>query len=159
MTETRSPETYIGYSRAKNFVSPGGAVKDVSHLYSTEAPRVDQWSLGGDWTVGEQKATLNKEGRSTAFACDLHLVLGSADEGKQIRFRATIDGAAPGADHGADTDADRRGVSTSIGFISSLARAAASRITPSISSFLIRVYRPTRLPLGERTDARQVLDG
>ena len=41
---------------------------------------------------------------------DLHLVLGSADEGKQIRFRATIDGAAPGADHGADTDADRRGV-------------------------------------------------
>ena len=63
MTETQSPETYIGYSRAENFVSPGGAVKDVSHLYSTEAPRVDQWSLGGDWTVGEQKATLNKEGR------------------------------------------------------------------------------------------------
>ena len=55
MTETQSPETYIGYSRAENFVSPGGAVKDVSHVYATDAPRLDQWSLGGDWTVGEEK--------------------------------------------------------------------------------------------------------
>jgi thiol-disulfide isomerase/thioredoxin len=113
MTETQSPETYIGYSRAENFVSPGGAVKDVSHVYATEAPRLDQWSLAGDWTVGEEKATLNKEGGRIAYrfrARDLHLVLGSADEGKEIRFRVTIDGAAPGADHGADTDADGSGV-------------------------------------------------
>ena len=39
-------------------------------------------------------------------ARDLHLVLGPADEGKQIRFRVTIDGSAPAADHGADTDAE-----------------------------------------------------
>ena len=113
MTETQSPETYIGYSRAENFVSPGGAVKDESHVYVTEAPKLDQWSLGGDWTVGEEKATLNKEGGRIAYrfrARDLHLVLGSADEGKQIRFRVTIDGAAPGADHGADIDADGRGI-------------------------------------------------
>jgi cytochrome c biogenesis protein CcdA/thiol-disulfide isomerase/thioredoxin len=113
MIETQSPETYIGYSRAENFISPGGAVKDASHVYATEAARLDQWSLGGDWTIGEEKATLNKEGGRITYrfrARDLHLVLGSADEGKQIRFRVTVDGAAPGADHGADTDADGRGV-------------------------------------------------
>jgi hypothetical protein len=42
MTETQSPETYIGYSRARNFVSPGGGVKDASHVYATEAPNLDQ---------------------------------------------------------------------------------------------------------------------
>jgi cytochrome c biogenesis protein CcdA/thiol-disulfide isomerase/thioredoxin len=113
MTETQSPETYIGYSRTENFVSKGGVVKDVSNVYTMEAPKLDQWSLGGDWIVGEEKATLNKEGGRITYrfrARDLHLVLGSADEGKQIRFRVTIDGATPGADHGADTDADGRGV-------------------------------------------------
>ena len=77
-----------------------------------DAPKLDQWSLGGDWTIGEEKATLNKEGGRIAYrfrARDLHLVLGSADEGKQIRFRVTIDGAAPGTDHGADIDADGHG--------------------------------------------------
>jgi cytochrome c biogenesis protein CcdA/thiol-disulfide isomerase/thioredoxin len=113
MTETQSPETYLGYSRAEHFVSSGGAVKDASHVYALETPKLDQWSLGGDWTIGEEKATLNKEGGRIAYrfrARDLHLVLGSADEGKQIRFRVTIDGAAPGADHGADTDADGHGL-------------------------------------------------
>ena len=112
MTETQSPETYVGYARAENFVSPGGPVKDESHSYVLEAPKLDQWSLGGDWTIGEEKATLNKEGGRIAYrfrARDLHLVLGSADEGKQIRFRVTIDGAAPGTDHGADIDADGHG--------------------------------------------------
>ncbi len=113
MTETQSPETYIGYSRAANFVSPGGAVKDESHDYALATPKLDQWSLGGDWTIGEEKATLNKEGGRITYrfrARDLHLVLGPTTEEKQIRFRVTIDGAAPGADHGADTDADGHGV-------------------------------------------------
>ncbi|MGO9046889.1 MAG: cytochrome c biogenesis protein DipZ [Xanthobacteraceae bacterium] len=113
MVETQSPETYIGYSRAENFISPGGAVKDESHVYATETPRLDQWSLSGDWTIGQEKATLNKEGGRITYrfrARDLHLVLGPAAEGRQIRFRVTIDGMAPGADHGADVDADGRGV-------------------------------------------------
>jgi cytochrome c biogenesis protein CcdA/thiol-disulfide isomerase/thioredoxin len=152
MTETQSPETYVGYSRAENFISPGGVVKDESHVYATETPKLGQWSLDGDWTVGEEKATLNKEGGRIAYrfrARDLHLVLGSADDGSQIRFRVTIDGAAPGADHGADTDATGVALSTSTGFTSSFARVAASRITPSRSSFLIRGCRPTRSPSAE----------
>src|SRR5262249_36965465 len=43
-------------------------------------------------------------------ARDLHLVLGPGTDGKPIRFRVTIDGNTPGADHGTDTDADGQGV-------------------------------------------------
>jgi hypothetical protein len=34
----------------------------------------------------------------------VHLVLGPARAGRAVRFRVTIDGQAPGADHGADVD-------------------------------------------------------
>jgi len=38
------------------------------------------------------------------------LVLGPSADGKPVRFRVRIDGKAPGADHGMDTDADGNGV-------------------------------------------------
>jgi hypothetical protein len=41
-------------------------------------------------------------------ARDLHLVLGSPI-GKPLRFRVTLDGKAPGADHGLDVDAAGNG--------------------------------------------------
>jgi hypothetical protein len=42
-------------------------------------------------------------------ARDLHLVLGPGPHGKPIRFRVTIEGHEPAADHGADTDAHGSG--------------------------------------------------
>ena len=42
-------------------------------------------------------------------ARDLHLVLGPASDGKPVRFRVTLDGKAPGADHGEDCDANGEG--------------------------------------------------
>jgi hypothetical protein len=45
-------------------------------------------------------------------ARDLHLVLGPSSDGKPIRFCITLDGKAPGDDHGADTDADGYGTVT-----------------------------------------------
>jgi cytochrome c biogenesis protein CcdA/thiol-disulfide isomerase/thioredoxin len=113
MIESQSPETYIGYSRAENFVSPGGAARDKSHVYAAETPKLDQWALSGDWTVNGESATLNQEGGRMVYrfrARDLHLVLGPVTEGKRIRFRVTIDGMAPGVDHGADVDADGGGI-------------------------------------------------
>jgi hypothetical protein len=44
------------------------------------------------------------------YARDLHLVLGPGPDGKPIRFRVRLDGNAPGANHGADTDANGDGV-------------------------------------------------
>ena len=110
--DDRSPETYIGYARADNFVSPGGAVRDGSHIYAAGKPQLNEWSLSGDWTIGEERARLNRKDGSIVYrfhARDLHLVLGAAN-GKPIRFRVTIDGKPPGDSHGADVDADGQGV-------------------------------------------------
>jgi cytochrome c biogenesis protein CcdA/thiol-disulfide isomerase/thioredoxin len=113
LTTNQSPETYLGYNRAENFVSPGGLVQDQPHAYVAATPQRNQWSLSGDWTVSGENATLDEKGGRIVYrfhARDLHLVLGPAADGKPVRFRVTIDGAAPGADHGSDTDADGRGV-------------------------------------------------
>jgi cytochrome c biogenesis protein CcdA/thiol-disulfide isomerase/thioredoxin len=107
-----SPETYIGYNRADNFASPGGIVEDEAHDYAAAPLALNQWSLRGDWTVRAEHAALDKPNGRIAYrfhARDLHLVLGLAPEGKPVRFRVTIDGVPPGADHGVDVDADGRG--------------------------------------------------
>jgi hypothetical protein len=113
LSASQSPETYLGYNRAENFVSPGGIVQDQPHVYAAATPQRNQWSLSGDWTVSGENATLDEQGGRIVYrfhARDLHLVLGPATDGKPVRFRVTIDGAAPGADHGSDTDADGQGV-------------------------------------------------
>lgn len=112
-SDDQSPETYIGYGRARNFASSGGIVENERHLYASASLLLNQWSLSGDWTVGGENAVLNGVGGSIVYrfhARDLHLVLGPAADGKPIRFRVTIDGNVPGADHGTDSDADGQGV-------------------------------------------------
>jgi hypothetical protein len=110
-----SPETYIGYERAANFAG-GPAKQDVSTSYETPYPlQLNQWGLGGRWTVGADKGVLDRAGGSITFlfhARDLHLVLGQGADGKPVRFRVTIDSHAPGASHGADSDANGNGVVT-----------------------------------------------
>jgi hypothetical protein len=105
----------VGYERAENFISPGGAVQDTRHVYATAAPRLNEWALSGDWTIGKEDAVLNDKGGGIVFrfhARDLHLVLGPGPDGKPVRFRVTIDGMAPGASHGMDADADGQGIVT-----------------------------------------------
>lgn len=112
-SDVKSPETYVGYNRADNFVSPGGIVEDEKHDYASAPLQLNQWSLSGDWTVGAENAALNKQDGRIAYrfhARDLHLVLGPAADNKPIRFRVSIDGAAPGTNHGADIDAGGQGV-------------------------------------------------
>jgi cytochrome c biogenesis protein CcdA/thiol-disulfide isomerase/thioredoxin len=111
----RSPETYVGYRRAENFRSPGGLAKDLPHAYAAPSYLdTDQWALSGTWTVDPEKAVLSETPGSIQYrfsARDLHLVLGPA-AGKPVRFRVLLDGRAPGADHGADTNAAGEGVVT-----------------------------------------------
>lgn len=106
--DLRTPETYLGYARADNFVSPGGLRKDSSSQYQTPSvPEINHWGLSGNWKVGSEFAELgNKPGsiRYRFHARDLHLVLGSHAIGQPVSFRVTIDGAAPGRDRGADID-------------------------------------------------------
>ena len=115
MANVGSPETYIGYDRAENFISPGGAVEDAGHVYTAATPRLNEWALSGDWTIGKEDAVLNEKGGSIVYrfhARDLHLVLGPGPDGAPVRFRVTIDGAVPGSSHGVDVDADGRGIVT-----------------------------------------------
>ena len=114
--DMRSPETYIGFARAENFVS-GTIARNEAHLYDV-APtlQLNEWGLSGDWTVSAEHAVLNRAGGRIVFrfhARDLHLVLGPATGGKPVRFIVRIDGAAPGAAHGVDTDEAGNGVVTS----------------------------------------------
>ena len=74
--------------------------------------RLNQWALGGDWTVQGQPAVLNKaDGRITYrfHARDLNLVMAPGAAGKPVRFRVLIDGQPPGAAHGIDVDEQGNG--------------------------------------------------
>ena len=108
-----SPETYIGWERAKKFASPGGAVHDVAHDYAMlPAPTLNQWGLAGTWTVAGEHAVADAAHARIVYrfhARDLHLVLGPSVDGKPVRFRITLDGKPPGDDHGTDVDAQGNG--------------------------------------------------
>ncbi|MBN9604845.1 MAG: cytochrome c biogenesis protein DipZ [Afipia felis] len=115
MANIKSPETYLGYDRAENFMSPGGAVRDESHDYAAGVLKLNDWSLAGSWTVDPENAALDRAGGAIRYrfhARDLHLVLGPGTDGKPVRFKVTIDGVVPGADHGVDTDANGEGIVT-----------------------------------------------
>jgi thiol-disulfide isomerase/thioredoxin len=102
----RSQENYTGYERTENFASPGGAVPGEPHLYAAPPGlRRNHWALAGDWTMGQQAATLNMAGGQIAcgfHARDVNLVMGMPAPGAGARFRVLIDGQPPGAAHGAD---------------------------------------------------------
>ncbi len=114
--DVQSPETYVGYARAQDFASPGGFNQDDPQLYRAPASlKLNQWAFDGQWKDEDQVATSLAADTGISFrfhARDLHLVLGPATDGKAVRFRVTVDGHAPGADHGVDTDAEGYGVVT-----------------------------------------------
>lgn len=109
----RSPETYLGYARQRNLASPEVLKQDAVARYSTpKTLGLNHWSLQGKWLVSDESSTLQAPGGKISYQFrgrDLHLVLGS-NSGKPIRYKVTLDGAEPGADHGMDTDAHGNGV-------------------------------------------------
>jgi len=114
MANVKSPETYIGYARAENLVS-SDVTKDAPASYAGTVAKLNDWALNGRWTVHPENATLDAAGGAISFrfhARDLHLVLGPGADGKPVRFRVTIDGAAPGEAHGVDIDAEGNGTVT-----------------------------------------------
>ena len=109
-------------------------------FWSSSASRISTTlALAGRWAVEAQRGVSATAGAKIAFrfrARDLHLVLGSAS-GKPVRFRVSIDGKAPGADHGTDVD-----------------RAGSGQITGQRLYQLIRQKDPSR----ERTFEIEFLD-
>jgi thiol-disulfide isomerase/thioredoxin len=114
MNSVRSPETYLGFARAEHFASPEGLKHDALVNYAQPKQLgLNQWGFAGKWTDHEQAAVSAAPGGKIVFrfhARDLHMVLAGTTDGKPVRFKVTVDGHAPGADHGVDVDAQGAGV-------------------------------------------------
>jgi hypothetical protein len=112
----RSPEAYIGYERADSFASAEGAVRERRSEYTVpHSLRLNQWGLGGGWTIGRQAAALNAPGGQIVHrfhARDLHLVLSPPRVGGPVHFRVRLDGEPPGAAHGIDINNHGEGAVT-----------------------------------------------
>jgi Thioredoxin like C-terminal domain/AraC-type transcriptional regulator N-terminus len=112
-SDEQSPETYVGYRQAEHFASPERVARDSQRIYSAPAsPSLNQWGLGGSWNVGPEAAVLQVAPGKLVFrfhSRDLNLILAPMKDGKPVRFKVTLDGAAPGENNGVDSAADGGG--------------------------------------------------
>jgi thiol-disulfide isomerase/thioredoxin len=111
-----SPETYVGYRRADQFVSSEPVARDTPRTYTAPTSLgLNQWALRGSWSIAAEGGVLQTAPGSIVFrfhARDLHLVAGPTKPGTPIHFKVTIDGAPPGDSHGLDTSPDGTGTIT-----------------------------------------------
>jgi thiol-disulfide isomerase/thioredoxin len=109
----QTPETYVGYRRGESYASPERQARDAAKTYSLpERLRLNQWGLAGSWNIGPESAVLEAAGGRIAFrfhSRDLHFVLAAGRDGRPVRFKVTLDGAAPGDAHGVDSAPDGSG--------------------------------------------------
>jgi thiol-disulfide isomerase/thioredoxin len=97
----RSPETYVGHARGERRTD-----RRADEL------ALNQWALGGEWSVGREAAVLDTAGGSIAYrfeARDLNLVLAPPASGAPVRFAVRLDGKPPGDNHGIDVDESGEG--------------------------------------------------
>jgi thiol-disulfide isomerase/thioredoxin len=111
--DVESPETYVGYRQAERFASPERLDHGFRKAYSPPArPSLNQWGLSGSWNIGEESGVLQAAPGKILFrfhSRDLHIVLGPMLNGKPVRFKVTLDGAAPGNNCGVDSAPDGAG--------------------------------------------------
>ncbi|WP_326537556.1 cytochrome c biogenesis protein DipZ [Pseudorhodoferax sp.] len=109
----RSPETYLGYEKGSAPRVAGRVVADQPARYQPAALQPNTWSLAGTWTLRPEFVEGSGADGSVALrfqARDANLVLGTRAGAGPVRFRLTLDGQPPGADHGSDVDAEGNGV-------------------------------------------------
>ncbi len=111
--DVQSPETYVGSARTTNFASPERIARDSRWTYSPPAAlELNQWGLAGSWRIGPEHATLESAPGKIVFrfhARDVHMVLGPPKNRTAVRFKVTLNGAAPAGNHGSDSAADGTG--------------------------------------------------
>jgi thiol-disulfide isomerase/thioredoxin len=97
----RSPETYLGYARGERRSDP-----------RADGLGLNQWTLAGEWSMGEEAAALDEAGGSIAYRFegrDLNLVLAPPTSSAPVRFTVLLDGQPPGDDHGLDVEESGEG--------------------------------------------------
>ncbi|MDE2029483.1 MAG: cytochrome c biogenesis protein DipZ [Alphaproteobacteria bacterium] len=100
----QTPETYLGYDRARSFAD-GEVAPDTAHDYRFPATLDrDQWALNGTWTVGGKHITADGKGASLRLhftAGKVYLVLGSETR-HAIRATLKLNGTPIGNNAGKD---------------------------------------------------------
>ena len=99
--DVQSGETYLGADQTEHFV------RNAARL------SLNEWSLGGDWKIGNKAVVLNKPNGKILYrfhARDVNLVMGPAGRGAVTRYVVRLDGQPPGTAHGTDVDAQGQGV-------------------------------------------------
>jgi thiol-disulfide isomerase/thioredoxin len=108
----RSSETYVGYGQSTGFASAAAGAFDAPHRYELPGLRLNQWGLGGIWTVARDAGLSHEPGGRVGFrfqARDLNLVMGPAERGTTVPFRVLLDGAPPDGASGVDLNPDGTG--------------------------------------------------
>ncbi len=107
----QSPETYLGYQQAQNFVGEPG-FDEARRYVAPDRLQLNEWALSGDWTIESGASVLNEAGGRIAFrfhARDVNLVMGPPSRGVAVPFRVLVDGEPPRDAHGLDVDEDGHG--------------------------------------------------
>jgi thiol-disulfide isomerase/thioredoxin len=111
--DENSPESYVGYGEAQRFASPERVAHDSTKTYSPPPhPALNEWGLSGSWKIGKESAELQVAPGRVLYrfhSRDLHFVLAPTNDGKPVRFKVILDGAAPGENCGSDCAPDGGG--------------------------------------------------
>jgi thiol-disulfide isomerase/thioredoxin len=112
-TDERSPETYIGYTQARNFASAEKLHKNSIEVFSAPGElSLNHWGLAGSWNVNAESAVLEGMPGKIVFrfhSRDLNLVVAPSKDGKPVRFVVRLDGSVPGENCGVDAAPDGSG--------------------------------------------------
>jgi cytochrome c biogenesis protein CcdA len=93
----QTPETYVGYGRAKNFGGEKPAARNQPADYAYPASLAqDHWALNGKWNVRAEKIVAAGEGAALKLAFKakkVFLVMGT-ETGAAIKIRVSLNGGA-----------------------------------------------------------------
>ena len=111
--DVRSPETYVGYARAENFVSPERTARDAKRTYSPPGEARSE-SVGARRTMDcpcrERHTRLSaRQDRVPVPQPRPSYGAGPGKKRDPVRFRIRLNGAAPGEDCGSDSGPDGSG--------------------------------------------------
>ncbi len=106
--ETQTPETYLGFARARNFMNANASEEELTdtssgNFKSSPKLKLHQWTLGGRWSVKKENLV---SGSNTSYL-KLHfqskkvfLVMGSKHQEKKVKLK--LDGKELGTFSGKD---------------------------------------------------------
>lgn len=99
-----TPETYLGYNRAENFVNSFTIARNVPATYRyPDSIAADHWALQGNWTVYPDKIVANSAGAALKIhfsAGKVYAVMGAPEENVKVTLR--LNGAPLTANAGDD---------------------------------------------------------